>query len=160
LSLEINQSDWQNGAAITPAQLTTLNELVDNHWMHRAGQKAMSYMNRHMGTQFYIPPARGGWQPRSAMLNNGTLLEIPIVEVYPNPANEIVTFEFHLSEQSQVSGTMAIYDITNRLVAELVIADRNQIITLDARQWQNGLYMFVVKIAGEEGHVGSFEIIH
>jgi len=160
LSLELSQSDWQFGTTLLYSQMTTLNDLVDNHWMYRAGQKAISYMNRHMVTDFYIPPARGNWQPRSTMLNTRTQPEIPIVEVYPNSASEMLTFEFHLSQHSQANGTMAIYDITNRLVQELVISDRNQMFTLDSRQWQSGLYMFIVKIPGEEEHVGRFEVIH
>ena len=160
INLEIDRNDWQNGTLFSPAQLVTINNLVDNHWMHRAGQKALSFMNLHMGTDFYIPPARNNWQPRNAKLLSDTDWETAVVEVYPNPANEIVTFEFHLSENSIPKGSLAIYDISNRLIEEFVISQSSQMISIDSRQWQSGLYMFIVKISGDVEHAGRFEIIH
>jgi hypothetical protein len=46
------------------------------------------------------------------------------------------------------------------LIEELPISQYKQMLTVDTQQWQSGLYVFVVKISGEEEHVGRFEIIH
>lgn len=159
LGLEISQQDWKDGATLSPAQLNTLNNLVDNYWKYRAGQKAMSYMNRHMGTNFYIPPARGDWQPRRASLDYQIAAEQEAIKVYPNPANEQLTVELNLSTNTN-SGSLYVFDITHRLITQMDINSNIQKFNIDISKWQNGVYLYQLILNDGEKHAGRFEVIH
>ncbi|MBL4657155.1 MAG: T9SS type A sorting domain-containing protein [Flavobacteriales bacterium] len=63
------------------------------------------------------------------------------VKVYPNPANQYVTFEFDNSEQ--VNHTLTLYDIQGRLVQTIMDITTNKI-EMDRRDLTSGLYFFLL----------------
>lgn len=78
--------------------------------------------------------------------------------VYPNPANNVAYFTYHLSQNENVS--IQIYDIHGRLIENLL--DEVQIpgqynIKLDTEKFKNGLYLYSIQ-SGEDRISGTLMI--
>lgn len=70
-----------------------------------------------------------------------------LVNVYPNPANENVNINI-LNAQQLTNSTLLVYDVLGKLVLNQKITASNY--TLNTKEFQNGIYLFKLKIEGEQ----------
>ena len=94
--------------------------------------------------QFAVPTATALAPP--AETPNGFVLH----PNFPNPFNPITTIAYDLPQHAEVR--LAVYDVLGREVAVLVEAmqpaGRHEV-TVDARAWASGLYVYTVEAAGQ-----------
>ena len=156
LDMLANQEIWSN---ISNNNLYNLCQ-VSEQFTTWAGIHALGILNAHYGKLHFIPPAfRDSFSVRRI---GETLDELStsVVEVYPNPATDMVTISLDFKDFPDQPRFLKIFDITNRLVSEFVIDNSRTFLTIDTGQWQSGMYFFQIDIYhGLKTH-GKFEILH
>jgi hypothetical protein len=69
-------------------------------------------------------------------------------ESYPNPAADAVSMECNLSEGS--TAILRIFDMNGKLVFTQLVTSDKHIITIDTKNWQNGVYMCSLDSDGKQ----------
>jgi hypothetical protein len=87
------------------------------------------------------------------ILNSITESKKPVVtslKIFPNPFSKSTTFTYTLKEKQKVN--LSIYDITGRIVKQLVSEDQTQCehaLTFDAVNLQAGVYFYRLRVGDE-----------
>ena len=108
--------------------------------------------NTNTSDQYYFDNFQFG-----APLSIDNLEEVVSFEVFPNPTQGETTFQYELQSSEQVN--LAIYDVTGRLVSQVINENRPfglHTATWDASEFSNGIYFYTLTI---NGNIGSGKIM-
>ena len=121
---------------------------------------AMNILNEYDNAGFYIPPAtdEDSWTPRSVSSNR--IAESNPLNIYPNPADRLITIQLNLAKPVNAPCALTIYDMNGQIIAQRTVYFTNEQLVFNTRSWTNGQYVYQVVTPGSEKLSGVFEIIH
>jgi len=153
------QNDDRGWDELTPNELDDLYDISDIYYTY-AGMYAMNILNEYDNAGFYIPPATDddSWTPRSVSSNR--IAESNPLNVYPNPADRLITIQLNLAKPVNAPCALTIYDMNGQIIAQRTVYFTNEQLVFNTRSWTNGQYVYQVVTPGSEKLSGVFEIIH
>jgi hypothetical protein len=97
--------------------------------------------NKIAYTEPFIPPV---FEEKSQEMAVGST----DFKVYPNPASDVFTVRYDLSEQDLSQATVNVYNMTGSLITSENLQPGNNQIQIQTRNWPVGLYLVSLKIGG------------
>ena len=153
------QNDDRGWDELTPNELDDLYDISDIYYTY-AGMYAMNILNEYDNAGFYIPPATDddSWTPRSVSSNR--IAESNPLNVYPNPADRLITIQLNLAKPVNAPCALTIYDMNGQIIAQRTVYFRNEQLVIDSREWVSGTYMIDFMTSWSEHISKTFEIVH
>jgi hypothetical protein len=84
--------------------------------------------------------------------------KLVISEPYPNPANQLVNFDYELNDAD--GAQLSVYSLIGSLVKEIKISNESGTLQLSTDQFQEGFYFYVLSTSGKELKAGRFIVSH
>jgi hypothetical protein len=138
---EIYNRTWlRDSVALTAADSATLLAIA---LLHPAQGGDAVYTARVM-LRLMVDDATGNYYNYRVASNTETAL--PVVEVFPNPANTQITITGHYLETDVIE--FALYDLTGRLLTTAQLQTGNGTITVDLTQVLPGAYIYSIRVNG------------
>lgn len=91
-------------------------------------------------------------------INPNTAEKLVISEPYPNPANQLVNFDYELNDAD--GAQLSVYSLIGSLVKEIKISNESGTLQLSTDQFQEGFYFYVLSTSGKELKAGRFIVSH
>ena len=149
--------DWNTMNASDIAELEAL--LV--HFDTYAASQAMEVLNVYTGTDYFIPPAYGqnGIVKRQAL--SSSEINEQLIEVYPNPADYMVTLQLKETLPTREMCTLLISDAMGREVHRQQVNPALQQFVINTQDWAAGLYAFKIVVPHSPIEInGKFDVAH
>ncbi len=155
--LATNVGNW---ADMSKTQEAELRDLAENHLYTNAGVRAMAALNFYFDAQYAIGPAFSDQHFTKRQNTRSDVGRDDMLNIYPNPANNVVNISLHYPGSIENNLTLQIFDATNRFVAAIPVSKSNEFITLNTTDWQSGLYIYQINWPSGEVSSGKFDVIH
>ena len=84
------------------------------------------------------------------------------VMVYPNPAQDYLTFGYEIPSQAVANGgaTLLLLDASGKTLQSMTLAELQGEKTIDTRSMPDGLYYYSLLFGKEQLASGSFSVVH
>jgi hypothetical protein len=157
IALMSSGKDWENLSSSALNLLTTFTADFDTY----AAADAMSVLNDLESTDYFIPPAygRNGITKRSKVKTSE--ISSAWLNVYPNPADYLLTISLREALPTQEMPTLFITDVLGKTVHQQQVNPQLRQIMVDTGDWPVGLYVFKIVIPNSNLELnGKFDVVH
>jgi hypothetical protein len=136
---EIYNRTWlKDSVTLTPADSATLLNIALQH----PAQGGEAVYTARVMLRLMVDDATGNYYNYRVAAQTETTA--PAVEVFPNPANTMVTVTGHYAETDVV--VFSVYDVTGRLLLTEQLKAGNGALTLDVSTVQPGAYLYQITV--------------
>ncbi|MCB9277923.1 MAG: S8 family serine peptidase [Lewinellaceae bacterium] len=168
LYASIKQMDMSRMAAqkeyhqITAGELSVLQQIADQS-DGKAALLAQNWLNYAFGAQYlHVPQLPEDQQKEGAENPAGLSIsdQIRNISVYPNPANDEITFQFAAVRNFlENSAVLRIYNAAGKMVLQQILDPEIPAFTWNVSGYQQGMYYYRLITAGGALAGGSFTVI-
>ncbi len=158
LSLKIAvRNDYRNLSQLTEEEKTSLISIRDAS-DKGAGIKANNTLCFHYSICKDYSAILPEITAQQRKTNSSIVMDDALLNAYPNPAAEWITFEYHRNDISPA--TIEVTDITGRLIQHFPISNVQGAILWDIREISNGIYLYKLIREGHPSPVGKIVVQH
>lgn len=126
-----------------------------------AASQAMEVLNAFTETDYFVPPAFGQKGSLKQQMLTSSEINEQLIEVYPNPANYIVTFELKEFIPTVEMCTLIITDVMGREIHNQQVNPGLKQFLIEVADWPTGLYAFSIVAPNSLIQLnGKFDVVH
>jgi len=115
----------------------------------------MYSLNEHAGAAATASDINNVWKSAPSSINITT--PNSYLEVYPNPASTLLTFD--ATKLADALGEIAITDVTGRIISEYALPE-SKMLSINTAPYTPGLYFYQFKQGNSTAQTGKFVVAH